>query len=282
VALEESFHVGGAYLDRPHDPSGPAKEVVNCRCGVSFEVDVVRPAELVPSRLSETPISGLGRIGQVGGCSLNFFDEATMIRGAPWMIETSGPARNWNEALRMQEYFAERYDSPGYSRWAEQALEWHAHGGPEVRNAVDVALRGGRSADGETWLNALAEAPLTRREVYRGLGWPRGEMSLLRVRRMFPPGRGSRVDIPLGGFTEDRDLALRLARELAGDDGVTLLITLSPRARAIPIGNWAGSEDLFDRHEVLSGGLFSVIFGPVVLEERAIQVVLDQVGVYRP
>lgn len=35
--LDEPFIVGGARLMFPHDPSGPASEVVNCRCTVLFD-----------------------------------------------------------------------------------------------------------------------------------------------------------------------------------------------------------------------------------------------------
>lgn len=37
VGTEDSFEVGGASLDYPGDPNGPADEVVNCRCSVGWE-----------------------------------------------------------------------------------------------------------------------------------------------------------------------------------------------------------------------------------------------------
>lgn len=33
----EAFDVGGVRLDRPGDPNGPAKEIINCRCTVILE-----------------------------------------------------------------------------------------------------------------------------------------------------------------------------------------------------------------------------------------------------
>jgi Phage Mu protein F like protein len=36
VALDDPFTVGGASMDRPHDPTGPAREVVNCRCTIVY------------------------------------------------------------------------------------------------------------------------------------------------------------------------------------------------------------------------------------------------------
>lgn len=36
VAMTEQFDVGGALLEYPGDPSGPAREVVNCRCTVIY------------------------------------------------------------------------------------------------------------------------------------------------------------------------------------------------------------------------------------------------------
>jgi len=36
VPLDSPFMVGGYAMDRPHDPSAPAEEVVNCRCSVGF------------------------------------------------------------------------------------------------------------------------------------------------------------------------------------------------------------------------------------------------------
>ena len=44
VLMEESFIVGGVAMDRPLDPSGPANEVVNCRCVMQmFFVGDTRP-----------------------------------------------------------------------------------------------------------------------------------------------------------------------------------------------------------------------------------------------
>jgi SPP1 gp7 family putative phage head morphogenesis protein len=37
VGLDEAFEVGGAMLRFPHDPNGPAKETVNCRCTMLFD-----------------------------------------------------------------------------------------------------------------------------------------------------------------------------------------------------------------------------------------------------
>lgn len=39
VGLREPFIVGGAPMQRPHDSSGPAREVVNCRCTITYEFD---------------------------------------------------------------------------------------------------------------------------------------------------------------------------------------------------------------------------------------------------
>jgi len=39
VGPDEPFIVGGARLMYPGDPSGPADEVINCRCSVGFVVD---------------------------------------------------------------------------------------------------------------------------------------------------------------------------------------------------------------------------------------------------
>ena len=38
VAYDQPFVVGGAELEFPGDPNGPAQEVVNCRCTTTFEV----------------------------------------------------------------------------------------------------------------------------------------------------------------------------------------------------------------------------------------------------
>lgn len=39
VALDRPFTVGGAALDHPGDPAGPAKEVVNCRCTLLYQFE---------------------------------------------------------------------------------------------------------------------------------------------------------------------------------------------------------------------------------------------------
>lgn len=38
VDLNEKFMVGGYPMDRPHDPNGPADEIINCRCTLTFEI----------------------------------------------------------------------------------------------------------------------------------------------------------------------------------------------------------------------------------------------------
>ena len=35
--IDERFSVGGTQMERPHDPSAPAAQVVNCRCTMSFK-----------------------------------------------------------------------------------------------------------------------------------------------------------------------------------------------------------------------------------------------------
>lgn len=39
VNMDEAFTVGSASLMYPGDPSGPAEEIINCRCSVSYIVD---------------------------------------------------------------------------------------------------------------------------------------------------------------------------------------------------------------------------------------------------
>lgn len=41
VDLSAPFQVGATYLDFPGDPSGPADEVINCRCSMAFDVEEV-------------------------------------------------------------------------------------------------------------------------------------------------------------------------------------------------------------------------------------------------
>lgn len=36
VPKHERFHVGGAHLMHPGDPTGPAKEIIHCRCAMGF------------------------------------------------------------------------------------------------------------------------------------------------------------------------------------------------------------------------------------------------------
>lgn len=37
VGLDERFNVGGVHLDYPGDPTGPASEIIQCRCTVGFK-----------------------------------------------------------------------------------------------------------------------------------------------------------------------------------------------------------------------------------------------------
>ena len=38
IPLDSKFDVGGQMMDRPGDPAGGAKNVINCRCTIAFEV----------------------------------------------------------------------------------------------------------------------------------------------------------------------------------------------------------------------------------------------------
>lgn len=71
VLMDESFIVGGKSMDRPLDPSGPADEVVNCRCVMQmFFVGDTRPdgtviesveAEAVGQSVSPDPVRSAKR-----------------------------------------------------------------------------------------------------------------------------------------------------------------------------------------------------------------------------
>jgi hypothetical protein len=47
VPVDAEFSVGGATLDFPADPLGPADETINCRCTLTYELDDVMPEEAV-------------------------------------------------------------------------------------------------------------------------------------------------------------------------------------------------------------------------------------------
>jgi len=50
VDVDKPFEVGGAELMHPHDPAGPAKETINCRCrSVTIHPDIGP----IPSPLDE-------------------------------------------------------------------------------------------------------------------------------------------------------------------------------------------------------------------------------------
>jgi hypothetical protein len=36
IGIQEKFNIGGYSMDRPSDPDGPAKHVINCRCQMGF------------------------------------------------------------------------------------------------------------------------------------------------------------------------------------------------------------------------------------------------------
>ncbi len=37
AGMDDPFTVGGAKLSRPGDPEGPPKQIINCRCIVTYE-----------------------------------------------------------------------------------------------------------------------------------------------------------------------------------------------------------------------------------------------------
>jgi 2'-5' RNA ligase len=59
VPVDERFTVGGALLDHPGDPDGPAAEVSSCRCSLAFDVGA-EPAEEPAEEPLEPPAGGPG------------------------------------------------------------------------------------------------------------------------------------------------------------------------------------------------------------------------------
>lgn len=55
VGQNEDFEVGGVILKYPGDPSGPANEVINCRCAVGYIVDDGLDEETPAPDLTEAP-----------------------------------------------------------------------------------------------------------------------------------------------------------------------------------------------------------------------------------
>lgn len=116
VDLNNNFTVGGVRMSRPHDPTGPANEVVNCRCTMIFDVAdealaasafnteaTVTTAELESNEDVETEVHTSGVIALVP--SNNDLDRLTIEGGEPrdelhLTLYFLGDAVNYDDATR--------------------------------------------------------------------------------------------------------------------------------------------------------------------------------------
>lgn len=83
VKVDQPFEVGGWPMDRPHD--GPAEQVVNCRCTLSFEMDpddvevtmTVQPDRVIPfdEAVSDIPAPGERVRYETPGPGMGMFTE---------------------------------------------------------------------------------------------------------------------------------------------------------------------------------------------------------------
>jgi SPP1 gp7 family putative phage head morphogenesis protein len=56
VRIDEPFDIGGWPMQRPHDPSAPPEETINCRCVLTFDLDDV-DLSIDPHMLSPTDLT---------------------------------------------------------------------------------------------------------------------------------------------------------------------------------------------------------------------------------
>lgn len=103
VGLEEQFAVGGASLDHPGDPTGPAREVINCRCTMTYDLaedaapTVQQPVQMPPV---EEALTNDIEHGPLAGKSFNDIELAKSEDQSAKTLDDINPTAAWRGGMK--------------------------------------------------------------------------------------------------------------------------------------------------------------------------------------
>lgn len=159
VNLEDPFIVGGASLDHPGDPSGPAREVINCRCTMTYDLAPdAAPAVQQPVQMPDTePVSVVDQPMPLEFTPANM--PLTEVKG------DKSAMQSWTSKIDSSEL------DEKYATWDptdDQHAALTAFRGSSAK--INAALRRGEIPPDAKWIDqAIATAPKMERvaDTYR-------------------------------------------------------------------------------------------------------------------
>jgi len=282
VLMDESFIVGGKSMDRPLDPSGPADEVVNCRCVMQmFFVGDTRPdgttIEAVTEEVLEAPVAreAITQETFTQPVAQPFVpDGPTPAERRPKLMEAildrTENGDDWRRSsdleVRGTAVWQQEYDSMRAVRQAEMNLRAGrpALDGVEVPNLKKLRyartdddvfevlssnqMRDEIEASARVLRKALDEATPTSPTMYRGMT----------VGDDFKLSQGQKIDLDVTSFTDDVREALSYTESDYYGDRVgsrAVIIEVLPGSRSVSLSGSATGKMAGSSERVYQGGL---------------------------
>lgn len=259
VLLEETFSIGGFPLDHPGDPGGPAHEVINCRCTMTYEV-VDEITDPVCTACGLVIVASAGMV--CAACTPNVSPLKPGI--SQDQFQAMSPDSSWTEEKRQAILDALNGSDDG--RVLAETLDRFQDGGSiaRLRNDIEKYLLGEelnptRANRARVLIESLRNVQDTILSndtvLYRGMSVKGTEANLLKKYIV-----GDRLDLNLTSFSTDRNIARKFQTMTAGRGTTRVMVELIGNDRKIiPIQNMARDKRLFKEKEWVSGGKYEIL-----------------------
>lgn len=248
--LQTPFDVGGAEMQAPGDPMGPAEEVINCRCTVTF----IYPGD--PDYPGDAPAAA-----EV--TALDAPDAAPPLL-SPGQYDVMAPQSTWS--AEQQTAIREALHATPEGKALHEVLDRFQDGGSiaRLRSSIEKALEGqslplATERKVNALLGAIRDAPTewAPDTLYRGMT-VKGSAETVMAR--YVPGES--LDLSLTSFSSDRKVGQRFQQMTAtgkGKETRVMVELVGDGKKALPIQNLARDRRLFREKEWVTAGRYKVL-----------------------